>query len=46
MSDKKTIFGQYVAQGGKDGTDKSTVTSSTPAEDNRSESIKPAPEVK
>ena len=48
MSDKKTAFGQYNAQGGKDGDDKSTVTRESSTADNaaRTASIQPAPKVK
>lgn len=45
MSDKLTRFGQYLAQGGKDGDDKETITRKTPFE-NRGAGIKPAPKVK
>jgi hypothetical protein len=45
MSDKETYFGQYVAQGEKDGATKEAVTRPT-APDDRTKAIKPAPEVK
>ena len=48
MSDKRTEFGQYNAQGGKDGDDKKTVTRESTEADNaaRTTSIQPPPEVK
>lgn len=46
MSDKLTKKGQYLGQGGKDGDDKSTVTRTSSAGDDRTKAVKPAPEVK
>ena len=46
MSDKRTDFGQYLAQGGKDGDDKETVTVETATEPDRTKSIQPPPQVK
>lgn len=46
MSDKVTVFGQYLGQGGKDGDDKETVKRETAEQPDRTKSIQPAPEVK
>ena len=46
MSDKVTKFGQYLAQGGRDGDDKETVKRDTAEQPDRTQSIQPAPEVK
>ena len=48
MSDKRTEFGQYLAQGGKDGDDKSTITGKTTEAETaaRNAGVQPAPKVK
>ena len=46
MSDKITKFGQYLAQGGKDGDTKEDVKRHTAEQPDRTRSIQPPPEVK